>query len=153
MINKRQLIALTFAALTVAVPASAQTVPRVEVGAALVDFTIVWAGQGSKAVLLGVPSTAVGLVNPSAYAAFFVNRRVTVEPRLSVLFISSGEYNPHRGPGRTGELPRSWLREFLSIRLRFCWCGDGVECRQHTEAIERRRWLQSARTRTARRAS
>jgi len=75
--------------LTTAPAASAQGLPRVELGSSLVNLSIVKPAGGRTETLFSVPSGTFGIGGPGVYATFFANEYVGIEPQLT-LFVASG---------------------------------------------------------------
>lgn len=76
---------LAAALLTVAA-SGAHAQPRVEIGASLVNSVI---GLGNNNVsTVGIPSGGFGVLNPGAYASFFLGERVALEPQIGLIWAS-----------------------------------------------------------------
>jgi hypothetical protein len=67
--------------------------PRAEVGASLVNAVV---GLGDNSVsTLGVPSGGFGILNPGAFASFFVGPRLAIEPQLGLVWASFDGESEH----------------------------------------------------------
>src|SRR4051812_30696238 len=74
------------ASLMAAAPASAQSSKDVEIGASLMNLSIVKPeGGGSNQTLFGMPSGTFGIGGPGVYATFFASQHIGIEPQANVL--------------------------------------------------------------------
>jgi hypothetical protein len=84
-------LAVLFVAATATAARAAD--PKVEVGASLFNATIGLNDNGVSTV--GIPASGVGVLSPGVYAALFVGPRISVEPQLGYVWVSSGGSSLH----------------------------------------------------------
>jgi hypothetical protein len=77
-------------------PASAQSSKGVELGASLMNLSIVKpTGGGSTQKLFGMPTGTLGIGGPGVYATFFATRHIGIEPQATLLVLSVGGDSSH----------------------------------------------------------
>ena len=119
MTKRLRLVGLSLAVLAVALPAAAQGPGRVEVGASLVNFMVVFPDQGDRSILFGIPSGSFGLLSPSVYAVIFATPRLAIEPQAGAAGgVDRRQHQPRRQHRRPGRLFSERVRCLLSVRVR-----------------------------------
>jgi hypothetical protein len=73
-------------ALVAATASLAHAQPRAELGASLVNSFI--GLDDDELSTVGIPSGGFGILNPGAYASFFVGERVAIEPQVGFVWAS-----------------------------------------------------------------
>lgn len=68
--------------------------PAAEVGSSLTSL-LVHTGKYADSTTLGVPSASYGVLDPSVYASVFLGSNAAVEPRVGLLWQSSGGRSDH----------------------------------------------------------
>jgi hypothetical protein len=82
--------------LAIARPAAAQQTSSVEVGASLVNVSVVLPpAGGSTVVLFDLPPATFSIFNPAVYLAFLASRSVAVEPQIGLLVFHGGSNSGH----------------------------------------------------------
>jgi hypothetical protein len=77
-------------------PASAQSSKGVELGASLMNLSVVKPDGGrSTQTLFGMPSGMLGISGPGVYATFFVSQHIGIEPQAALWFRSVGANSSH----------------------------------------------------------
>ncbi len=67
--------------------------PKVEVGASFVTITVPL--ESNSGVIVGVPSSGFGILQPGVYFSFFAGPHVAIEPQLGLILASSGGVSEH----------------------------------------------------------
>ena len=88
-------VLLVAAALTFAVAQPARAQDRgVEIGTSLASLMVGF-GDGGTGTILGIPSGGFGILSPSLYASIFVAPKISIEPQVGLIVISSDGETAH----------------------------------------------------------